>query len=448
MAGAGIITGYEDNEFRPLNQITRAETAVIVIRAYDQSVNIPTNTPSPTVVPSVSPSATLIPTGVPAASVSPTATVVPTGVAVPSATPSASATPVVSATVTPTASPTATVAPTPIGIENITPYTTGSNQEWALTALSQLDNSTEKIRLYNYLLTANTYLMLYDEHDYITEYNDVKNYWLNNISSYPVESQTNIQDMINDENWDIDIWYPLDNTFNLSDDEFTQVLEYFEFANPQFFLDVHPPQATRTDQGLLQVPLTIPAYYAFADRRQEVYNNILDTFDNFKSQLESAIDINNKYEVVKYVHDNVVLTLNPDYSSPDYIPLETQLRDGTILAYFGDSKLAICNSYSMTMMYLLNRLGIPTIYYKSYLVNPSTGAQFLHAWNMVSLDNKWYFIDAAWDDGSSLDDGTPIPAYTYFLVGKDNPTFSATRMISNLLIYPEAESSDYSQLDY
>ena len=104
LASVGIINGYEDNEFRPLNNITRAEAATIVIRAYDQSVNISTASPTarPSASPSVSPSA--VPTSSGAPTVSPTATVVPTGAAVPSAT--ATATPTVSATATPSATPT------------------------------------------------------------------------------------------------------------------------------------------------------------------------------------------------------------------------------------------------------------------------------------------------------------------------------------------------------
>ena len=47
-------------------------------------------------------------------------------------------------------------------IEKIEPFLEGSNQEWALDSLKKLGNGAEKIALYNYLLKAYTYLMIYD----------------------------------------------------------------------------------------------------------------------------------------------------------------------------------------------------------------------------------------------------------------------------------------------
>lgn len=55
-------------------------------------------------------------------------------------------------------------------------------------------------------------------------------------------------------------------------------------------------------------------------------------------------------------------------------------------------KLAVCDGYSKTYQYLLDKVGI-----KAHMaVGNSRGEG--HAWNLVSLDNNWYYTDVTWDD--------------------------------------------------
>ncbi|REB08542.1 DUF5050 domain-containing protein [Sporosarcina sp. BI001-red] len=111
-----------------------------------------------------------------------------------------------------------------------------------------------------------------------------------------------------------------------------------------------------------------------------------------------------EYEKVKAIHDYVVRHTAYDYDNylQNTIPLESYTIYGLLV-----DKTAVCQGYALTMSYLLNRLGIETIYVIG-------SKEMNHAWNKVKVDGEWYNLDATWDD--------PVPdvagkvRYTYFLL--------------------------------
>jgi len=281
--------------------------------------------------------------------------------------------------------------------ETIQPYTTGSNQEWALELLAQMENSEEAIRFYEFLLRAHTYLMVYDTHDYIEEYYFVKNLWLNAMPNFDEEVQADLRNMIDDENWTIDIRYPVDRPFRLTWEDFIFISLHFSRANPQFFLAQIIPAGLTTNHGFIPA-ISIPAYYAFAERRQEVYQNILYTFDNFKAQMEQAININSQVEILEYVFSYVNKTLTYNFE-PEAHPTRMQQEAlSTVVGFFGDYNVSWFSGYSAIFMYILNRLDIPTVstIFETYIYNQQ-GERidlFHPVWNIAKLDSGWYFIDS------------------------------------------------------
>ena len=242
------------------------------------------------------------------------------------------------------------------GFESVVPYTTGSNQEWALSALSQLGNSAEKIRLYNFFLRAHTYLMIYDKNDYVEEYEFVRNLWLDFLEKYHVED---IRLMLDDENWTIDIWYPLNEPFRLTQDEFLVVYWYFRDANPQFFLNKIAPVTMRCDLGLTP-GISVSAFWAFAERRQETYNNIQKMFDDFVAQMSRYVDINNNVRVLMYLHEYMA-RIDTDNFDEGYVTREETDMRQTILGFFSEKRQTTFVGHDLAMIYLMNRLGITPI---------------------------------------------------------------------------------------
>jgi hypothetical protein len=185
---------------------------------------------------------------------------------------------------------------------DIEPFIDGSDQEWAIEKLSLFDNSKEKIRYYNFLLYAYTFLMRYDEQNYNREYYEVKELWLDFLEGTTCD---HIEQILEDETWTIDIFYPLERPFALTLDEFTQVFLIFKDANPQFmshpmFTDIISPVGSSCDIGVTP-GLSVKAYWAFAERRQEAYQYFVDTFEPIPWQPSSNLGVWSEQPVIIHV---------------------------------------------------------------------------------------------------------------------------------------------------
>ena len=336
-----------------------------------------------------------------------------------------------------------------IDIESVVPYTEGSNQEWALWALAQTPNSAEKIRFYNFLLKARTYIQIHDKNDYTAEYDEGKKLMELDLQNTTDEATKKKYELaLADDNWMITCKYPVQKPFQLSFEEVIQVNNYLHEANPQLFLSRMRSFLDNSVSGQ-SVRLNIRAYYAYAKNRQETHKKVIDGFDAFKSEFEKAgVNINNKYDVAKYVYDDIAKTIVPgDSGQENYVPRETTESWESILGYFGDLKTSICDGYARTFAYLQNRLGIPTIYQVGISMGRDENGNITgsggHAWNMVNMGNEekeeWYFLDGT---------GATVGIYPFFLKGrgangKSPEDYLYRREPSKDFLYPECEIEDY-----
>lgn len=89
----------------------------------------------------------------------------------------------------------------------------------------------------------------------------------------------------------------------------------------------------------------------------------------------------NDHQRVKVIHDYVVKNLKYDEKLQKYTAYEG-LKTGEV----------VCQGYTLLTYKLLKSAGID-----NYIVEGTAGDQ-THAWNLVSLDGKWYHLDTTWDD--------------------------------------------------
>ncbi len=105
--------------------------------------------------------------------------------------------------------------------------------------------------------------------------------------------------------------------------------------------------------------------------------------------IDAANSIADEYERVRYVHDTIASLVTYDYAyvetagSPDAFREARYHIPGVML-----DGLAVCQGYTETMIYILDRCGIPC---------EKTG-NATHAWNVVYLDGMGYHVDITWDD--------------------------------------------------
>ncbi|MBO9597173.1 MAG: DUF5050 domain-containing protein, partial [Cohnella sp.] len=120
-------------------------------------------------------------------------------------------------------------------------------------------------------------------------------------------------------------------------------------------------------------------------------------------------------EKLKAIHDYIVLNTAYDYDNylKDTIPVDSYSEYGVL-----NNGVAVCNGYALAMKLLLDAAGVESYYVAGEVIsdNKETGQKKSegHAWNVVKIGDRYYQVDATWDD--------PVPnqagyvRYDYFKV--------------------------------
>ncbi len=139
--------------------------------------------------------------------------------------------------------------------------------------------------------------------------------------------------------------------------------------------------------------------------------------------VNKALKCKTEYEKIKKIHDELCKFAAYRHKGGCDGSAETFFEEGT----------GICASYTKAFATLCTMSGINCI----YITGDVTSSDNSHAWNMVKLDSKWYYVDATWDDGHGI-------GYYYFLKG--SVTMSKDHMIDDEFkkdFYPTASKTDY-----
>lgn len=114
------------------------------------------------------------------------------------------------------------------------------------------------------------------------------------------------------------------------------------------------------------------------------------------------------YQVMKKVHDFICERADYDYDAANAMNGNVDRYSYAFSAYGALVKgQCVCQGYALAFYRLCKELGYNVRFVSS---DPNEGC---HAWNIVMLDGKYYFVDCTWDDEG--DDYS----YDYFLVDYD-----------------------------
>lgn len=159
--------------------------------------------------------------------------------------------------------------------------------------------------------------------------------------------------------------------------------------------------------------------------RDEIANNVLG----------------NNYNKILQIHDWIIENL--EYSS--------SLQNENVYNIYGglNDKVAVCEGYAESLKYILDKIGIPCIIISGTATN-SEGRTENHAWNYVQIDEKWYAIDATWDDPVVKGFGYVSNSikHKYFLAGsetmqKDHIANGKVSSNGQTFQYPNLETKNY-----
>ncbi len=142
-------------------------------------------------------------------------------------------------------------------------------------------------------------------------------------------------------------------------------------------------------------------YYTSAQQEQSFKNEAAKTMNSLK--LSGLTDYEKVCRIYSYIAQNI--TYDRENVNNDAYGLKQSAYAALV------NKTAVCQGYASLMYYMLNSQDIDCRIIKGSSKNQS-GKYEHHAWNMVLLDGKYYFIDSTWDAEST--------DYRYFLLGKNS----------------------------
>lgn len=113
--------------------------------------------------------------------------------------------------------------------------------------------------------------------------------------------------------------------------------------------------------------------------------------DSMRAQLEAAADEciarippeAGAYERIKFVYDYLIDTVEYNAGSQDSQNIQSALLYHS----------SVCAGYSKAFQYILNRMGMFCTYVTGQIRDGGD-----HGWNMVRIDDEYYYVDVTWGD--------------------------------------------------
>ena len=166
----------------------------------------------------------------------------------------------------------------------------------------------------------------------------------------------------------------------------------------------------------------LPSEYYTPEARKAADEYIENGLNEY-TQLVSGIS--DTYEIVRTIHDKLISSVEYAYDSKGN-PESSFWAHSMIGAFDPAHYEVVCEGYSKAFQFILNNLGIDNV----YMVGDAGGA---HAWNGVSIDGTYYYVDTTWDDaGAGTPDGI---SYRYFCI-------PAAEFEKSHTVYSSASSSN------
>ncbi|MCR4694696.1 MAG: hypothetical protein K5773_05195 [Pseudobutyrivibrio sp.] len=164
--------------------------------------------------------------------------------------------------------------------------------------------------------------------------------------------------------------------------------------------------------------------YTMDQEQRDIYQAVIDA--KAKDWLSGISKNDTDYDKAKYVFE--LLINNVDYNTDS-------LENQNILSVFLYQS-TVCQGYADAAWYLLDQLGI-----KSTIITGQANGES-HAWNLVYLDNAYYYMDVTWGNSKYMDlDNSTAKRVNYAYLAMTTEEIGQTHTITSTFPVPECLST-------
>lgn len=183
----------------------------------------------------------------------------------------------------------------------------------------------------------------------------------------------------------------------LSCERAVEIMYMFRYSNPQYYFFRTLFYRSQDESGIGGA-MSLTVYTDFADgaKRAQITRELQNKIDVWVAEIQAE---KTELQKEKKAHDLICNQISYDQNYQDD-KLKNPYNQSIYSVFFTDS--TVCAGYAQTMLLLMNAVGIDC--------GAVTGAG--HEWNLIRLNDTWYYVDVTWDDldcraGRALQ-------YTYF----------------------------------
>lgn len=252
---------------------------------------------------------------------------------------------------------------------------------------------------------------MYSTNYYYNQLNsDQKALW-DKLDSLCLELLTGTKDLVNRDYYDnLGVYFYITDYISFSNmtlDEAWLVTDLFRYSNPQYyFLQLMAPGYRGNNGGL--VALSVYDAFGNGSARAAATQNMFGVVNSWMAQVNAQPS-----EVLKEKTAHDLICSNVIYD-PGYEDKSIKQNEYNQSAYstFVD-KVTVCAGYSQAMQLLMNGAGIDC----------SVVTSFDHEWNIIKINNTWYYVDCTWDDTDGSINGHPEIAQVYEFFNRSKTYF-------------------------
>lgn len=225
-----------------------------------------------------------------------------------------------------------------------------------------------------------------------------------------------------------------DNTIQIHDilpDKANQILQNVMYDFPEIFWLEGGASSTQYSDTLLEQGYTViePVYVYGQEEREKKSAEIEEKAGEILASVPTG---SGEYEKIKYIYEYLINHIDYVEDAKDNQNIYSALVNGE----------SVCAGYAKANQYLLNELGI----YCTYVTGTSQNEDGIeaHAWNIVRLDGKYYYVDVTWADPIKTEGQIADSVIIYDYLCCSEAELMKTHTLDEGYDYPVCDSEDWN----